>query len=192
MNLRAALAFVTALAASSDAFAHPGHFPVATIAAGLAHPWLGIDHALTALAVGLWACTQPTGRRWRAPAAFVTAMIVGAFVGRGLGAPIWIDIGIAGALVLLGLLLLAGTRLRPAAALSGIAAFAILHGLAHGAEAPPHGHFVHYVAGLAASTLLLHAVGIAIGTGVRRVALGAWPLVALACSAAGVCLLATA
>jgi urease accessory protein len=49
--------FLTAvflLAASGTAFAHPGH-DVSGFAAGLMHPFSGLDHLLAMVAVGLWA-----------------------------------------------------------------------------------------------------------------------------------------
>jgi urease accessory protein len=181
---------VAALAVS-DAWAHAGHFPVATFAFGFEHPWVGLDHALAAIAVGLWASAQQSGDRWRAPVAFVASMAVGALAGRALGAPPFVDSGIAGSVVLLGALLWTGQRLAPALSLAGIALFAILHGLAHGAEAPAAGSWPGYLAGLALGTMLLHGVGIAGGLVARRYAPQLWPVLAIACSAAGVWLLAT-
>ena len=54
------LAAVLLLAASSTAFAHPGH-NVSGFAAGLMHPFSGLDHLLAMVAVGIWAA-QGGGR----------------------------------------------------------------------------------------------------------------------------------
>jgi urease accessory protein len=91
----------------------------------------------------------------------------------------------------MGALLLAERRLRPTASLAAIALFAILHGFAHGAEAPAAGSWPEYLAGLAAGTMLLHIVGLFGGQLVRRHAPPLWPALAIACSAAGAWLLAT-
>ena len=50
--LPAALIF---LLAPAVAFAHPGHGGSWGLAAGLAHPFLGIDHLVAMTAVGFWA-----------------------------------------------------------------------------------------------------------------------------------------
>ena len=47
--------------ASSAAFAHPGH-DVSGLAAGLMHPFSGLDHLLAMVAVGLCAGGRPSGR----------------------------------------------------------------------------------------------------------------------------------
>ena len=117
-------------------------------------------------------------------------MVLGALAGHAFGAPSYVDAGIAGSLVLLGVLLLAERRLSPTSSLVAIGMFAILHGLAHGAEAPSAGSWPEYLAGLAAGTLLLHGVGLLGGQVVRRHAPRLWPALALACSVAGVWLLA--
>jgi len=191
MRYRSLTMFVAAALSISDAWAHPGHFASATFAFGFQHPWVGLDHALAAVAVGLWASAQQTGRRWTAPVLFVASMVAGALTGHALGAPSFVDAGIAGSLVLLGALLLAERRLASWVSLTGIALFAIMHGLAHGAEAPSTGSWPEYLAGLAAGTMLLHCVGLGSGHVVRRHAPRLWPVLAIACSVAGAWLLAT-
>jgi len=191
MSLRSILAFALAAVVVPDAWAHAGHFAVATFGFGFEHPWVGLDHALAAIAVGLWASAQEAGNRWRAPAAFVASMVVGALAGHTFGAPPFVDAGIAGSLILLGALLLAERRLPPAFGLAGVAFFAIMHGLAHGAEAPSSGSWPEYLAGLAAGTALLHVTGLAAGYFVRRRVPRLWPALAIAFSIAGAWLLAT-
>src|SRR5215470_2383120 len=124
MNQRSILALALAALAVPDAWAHPGHFAAATFAFGFQHPWVGLDHALAAIAVGLWASAQQAAHRWRAPAAFIASMVIGALAGHTFGAPLLVDTGIAGSLILLGALLLTERRLPPALSLAGIAFFA--------------------------------------------------------------------
>ena len=60
---------LTALTFSSMAYAHPGH-----AMAGLVHPFLGIDHLLAMVAVGVWASQLGGRARWMLPAIFVAIM----------------------------------------------------------------------------------------------------------------------
>ena len=177
--------FFAAVLTTPDAWAHAGHFPVATFAYGFEHPWVGPDHALAAIAVGLWASTQGVGRRWLGPVVFVASMVVGALAGYALGELAFVDLGIAGSLVLLGTLLLARERVSNAAALGAIAGFAVLHGLAHGSEAPTAGWWPGYLAGLATATMLLHLLGLEIGMLIRQRVPGLWPIAGVAVAAAG-------
>ena len=76
--------FLTAIfliAASSSAFAHPGH-DVSGFAEGLVHPFSGLDHLLAMVAVGLWAAQGNTMKRggrkvWLLPATFMTMLAAG-------------------------------------------------------------------------------------------------------------------
>jgi urease accessory protein len=181
---------VVCLAAASEAAAHPGHFATATFAFGFEHPWLGLDHMLAAVGVGLWASAQGAGHRWWGPLTFVSSMVVGALIGHSFGAPEMIDTGIAGALVLLGVMLLFADRVPLPAGLGMIAAFAVLHGLAHGSEAPSVGSWPAYLTGLVAGTFVLHVVGVGGGSLVRRSVPRLWPALAVAFALAGGWLLA--
>lgn len=64
---------VTTLLFSYPAFAHPGH-DLTSIWGGALHPLTGLDHLLTAVAVGLWA-EGPAGRMdgW-VPLGFIPAL----------------------------------------------------------------------------------------------------------------------
>jgi urease accessory protein len=191
MDPRRLLILLAAMLVAANAWAHAGHFTEATFAFGFIHPWIGLDHALAAVAVGLWASAQRIGSRWKGPAVFVGSMIAGALSAHSLGAPSYVDAGIAGSLILLGGLLLAERQLPAAPGLAGIAVFAVLHGLAHGAEAPESGSWPLYLAGLAVGTLLLHLVGLLGGRLVRVHVPRLWPALAIALSIVGAWLLAT-
>src|SRR3989338_9868752 len=77
--------FLTAillLATSSTAFAHTGH-NITGLAAGLMHPFSGLDHLLAMVAVGLWAAQGNTKKRggrkvWLPPATFMAMLAAGA------------------------------------------------------------------------------------------------------------------
>ena len=59
-----------------------------------------------------------------------------------------------------------------AAAMSLVGAFAVFHGLAHGAEMPANASGLEFAAGFMSATALLHAAGIVAAVGVARLAGG--------------------
>lgn len=131
---------------------------------GLAHPWLGLDHALAMLAVGLWARQQGDKHVLRLPLAFVLLMVVGTCLARwGLPLPA-LEAGLASSVLVLGLLLLFALRLPGAAGVALVGTFAVLHGHAHGAEIPSSASMLAYVSGFVVATASLHALGIATGS----------------------------
>jgi len=163
----AALA-VFGAALSQGAFAHGLHADAAGVGSGLAHPFVGLDHLLAMLAVGLWAA-QAGGRAvWALPAAFLAMMGAGAALAWfGVDLPA-VEPGVAASVLVLGLLVAMAVRLPVALAAGVVAAFAVLHGYAHGAEMPVAGSVAGYVVGFLAGTALLHATGLGIGTLLRE------------------------
>jgi urease accessory protein len=153
---------------STAAFAHPGH-PHMDFAGGFAHPLTGLDHLLAMVAVGLWA-SQLGGRAlWLLPLTFLTTMAAGAVLGFGSVALPWIEIGIAGSVLVLGALVALTLKPSLAVGVPLIALFAVLHGYAHGVELPANASGLTYGAGFMAATLALHLVGIGIGLLASRV-----------------------
>ena len=161
-NLLSLAAAVTA-GFSTAALAHVGDHSHMSFTEGLLHPFAGLDHVLAMVAVGLWA-SQLGGRAlWLLPLTFPAVMAVGAALGlSGVTLP-WIEIGIAGSVMVLGAVV--ALALRPSLAISIplIGAFALLHGYSHGIELPAGTSALSYGAGFIAATLVLHAVGIATG-----------------------------
>jgi urease accessory protein len=144
---RIALAIVLA-AAALPALAHPGHAG-AGVAAGLLHPFTGLDHLLALLAAGIW-----SARRRGGCAFFLAAMAAGAAAGMaGVAVP-----GLEGALALsvivAGVLVACAVRLPAVTGFLLLGICAALHGNAHGLELPSSGAAAGY---LAASALLLAA-----------------------------------
>lgn len=174
----------TAVAAS----AHTGH-GTASLVEGLAHP-LGADHLLAMVAVGVWSCTVMAGaRRWLGPLVFLAAMTVGAALGMaGLTLPLT-EVGIAMSVSMLGAMLLVGGRLPANAGLVLIAAVALLHGLAHGAETPAGGSLAAYAGGFLAATTLLHVTGVGFGAALCREKAAVWRALGMALGGAGLVLL---
>jgi urease accessory protein len=148
---------------STAALAHVGDHSHMSFTEGLLHPFSGLDHMLAMMAVGLWA-SQLGGRAlWLLPLTFPAVMAAGAALGlSGVTLP-WVEIGIAGSVMVLGAVV--ALALRPSLAISIplIGAFALLHGYSHGVELPAAASALSYGAGFIAATLVLHAVGIATG-----------------------------
>jgi urease accessory protein len=159
----ASLALVAAATAfSTAAFAHPGH-PHLDAAGGFAHPLSGLDHLLAMVAVGLWAAQLGGRALWLMPLTFVATMTAGAALGSGGTAMPVVEIGIAASVLVLGAMV--ALRLNPSLVigLPVVAAFAALHGYAHGVELPADASGLAYGAGFIAATLALHLVGIGLG-----------------------------
>ncbi len=153
--------------AASAAQAHTGHAN-SGLFEGLSHP-LGLDHLLAMLAVGVWSVAAlPSDKTAWGPITFLLALLASAALGvTGVTLP-WQEQLISLSVVLFGLMLLfAKQRLPMAVGLGLIAAAATLHGLAHGAEAPPTG-LAAYAMGFILTTTALHFCGVAAAQALRR------------------------
>lgn len=158
-----------ALAAlATPAFAHTGVEPhMHGFLAGLAHPLGGLDHALAMIAVGVWSALAARRQVWIVPAIFVAAMLAGAGLAQaGVALPA-AETAIAMSVVALGVLIAVGVGLPGGAGAALVALFAVFHGYAHGIEAT--GTVVGYMAGFAATTAVLHLVGIVLGKAIAVV-----------------------
>ena len=143
----------------------------AGFAHGFLHPVGGWDHLLAMVAVGLWAAQRGGAALWALPAAFVTAMIGGGLLGMtGIALPA-VELGIAGSVIALGALIAAQSRLSLPVSLAVVAAFALFHGHAHGAEMPEAAQPLLYGLGFALATALLHGAGVAAALSLRGIAL---------------------
>jgi urease accessory protein len=159
-----AIAFVAV--SGSAAFAHPGHG--GGLADGLTHPFTGIDHMLAMVAVGLWAAQLGGRAIFALPLAFPLMMAAGAALGMSGMAMPWAEIGIVASVVVLGAMVALGVRASLAVSVALVGVFAIFHGYAHGSEFPGSASPWLYGAGFIAATLVLHAIGIAIGLVAQR------------------------
>jgi len=176
MLLRALLA-AAVMAVASPASAHVGQHMGFSIGSGFAHPLLGLDHLAAMVAVGLWSALAGGRRLWIWPAAFVGAMLAGGVIGQaGIGLP-QVEPAIAVSVIVLGALVATGLKAPVVIGAVLVAAFAIFHGHAHGAEAPVDA-WAGYASGFVLATALLHLIGIAAGTALQR-GMGAMPVRAL-------------
>jgi urease accessory protein len=149
-------------ALSSAALAHTGLEHAFSFASGFKHPFTGLDHLLAMVGVGLWAGLNGGRALWLWPVAFVGVMVLGGLLGiSGIAVPL-VEAGILTSVVVLGLLVLTAVKLPAAAGAILVAAFALLHGHAHGAELPGEAAAPTYAAGFAIATAILHAVGISV------------------------------
>ncbi|EEG08647.1 HupE/UreJ family protein [Pseudogulbenkiania ferrooxidans] len=179
------------LALSAAAQAHPGH-GVSGLDSGFVHPFSGLDHLLTMLAVGLWSWQIGGSARWHGPLTFMLMLAVGGALGwAGLAVP-GLETGIAASVVATGMLVAFAAQPGRTAALAVIGAFAVLHGMAHGLEMPGNVSGLAYAAGFVLASGLLHAAGLLLGAGQARVRASRLLVrgAGVAISASGVALLA--
>ncbi|MEQ9330911.1 HupE/UreJ family protein [Thalassobaculum sp.] len=165
LTTAAALSLVAA-----PAFAHSGTGAAGGLAAGFAHPLLGLDHLLAMVAVGAWGALLGGRALWLVPAAFVAAMVAGGTLAvSGVALPM-VETAIALSVVALGVMVAANVRLTVGAGMAVVAAFAVFHGHAHGSEMAAGLSTFGYTAGFALATALLHAAGAAATLAVVRLA----------------------
>ncbi|HSR81075.1 MAG TPA: HupE/UreJ family protein [Hyphomicrobiaceae bacterium] len=164
-NLHAILLLVlTAI----PAVAHTGDFSGGLLG-GFAHPLFGPDHVVAMVAVGLWGAFLGPPAMFALPIVFPLVMAVGGALGI-VGVPLpAAELAIAASAIVLGLMVASAARPPLWVAATIVAAFAIFHGYAHGAELPVGMDAAAYSIGFVTATGLLHLAGIALGLTVR------WP-----------------
>ena len=155
---------------TTAAFAHAETGVAGGLVSGLLHPVLGFDHLVAMVAVGLWGAQLGKPAIWLLPITFPVVMAIGALAGvADLPLP-FVEFGIAGSALVLGIMV--ALCLKPpfwaAAVLVGL--FALFHGHAHGTEVPSAVNPLAYGVGFVTATGLLHLAGILIGVLVR------WPV----------------
>ncbi|HEY4143390.1 MAG TPA: HupE/UreJ family protein [Pseudolabrys sp.] len=146
---------------AGPAFAHPGHIETSSFAAGVAHPFSGIDHIAVMVAVGLWAALKGSRALWVWPAAFVGVMLIGGALGMAQVALPFVEPGILASVVILGLFVTLAVDLPVVTGAVIVGVFALFHGHAHGSEVAENISGVEYMAGFALATATLHLIGIA-------------------------------
>jgi urease accessory protein len=169
-RLKLAAAFVVVgITAPGMAQAHPLASESLGLLAGFSHPLRGFDHVLAMVAVGLYAYQQGGRALWGLPLAFVVMMAAGAGLGMAGINPTnaLTESGIAGSLLLFGLLLTLGRRLPFAVTAGLVGLFAIFHGLAHVEEMPQSVSALAYASGFVIATVLLHATGLGLADAFR-------------------------
>jgi urease accessory protein len=162
MRIKKLSALIASLLVSNVAFAHPGH-ELSGFISGVAHPFLGLDHILAMIAVGIWAAQIGGRAMWAVPCAFVGVMILGAIMGMsGLTIPAP-EFGIALSVLLLGLLIAFKFKMNTGLGMTIVGVFALFHGYAHGVEMPQMISSSLYAMGFICATAALHMLGVALG-----------------------------
>lgn len=161
MNASRTVALAGMSLLAGTATAHTGDHAAAGFAGGLAHPFMGLDHLLAMIAVGLWAAQQGGRALWAVPAAFVGTMALGGTLAwSGIALP-QAEAAIALSVLVLGVLVATRRRWAVTAGAALAAGFALFHGYVHGLEMPLAASPVPYAAGLMLATACLHGIGIA-------------------------------
>jgi urease accessory protein len=158
LPFRTALLALAALPLQAVAHSGPGlHFDIVQ---GLSHPFVGLDHLLVMIGVGLFAATLGRRARWQVPTTFVAVMAlaaVAAMTGLVGGSPA--EHLLALSLLVIGVPIAMALKPSLPSALALVAVCAAVHGHAHAVELPATTMATPYLAGMLLSTALLHAVG---------------------------------
>lgn len=153
---------------TNTASAHTGTHEIS----GFIHPFLGLDHLLVMLGVGLWASRLNRLNASLTIAAFLTFMAIGAGLAVfGLNIQ-GVETGILASVLITGLLLVAPRQLPSGVCGALLASFAVLHGFAHGAEMPLAAEPIHYAVGFLLATAVLHGIGLGLGLLLSKHSLG--------------------
>jgi urease accessory protein len=145
------------------AHAHVEQGQAAGFFTGMGHPLSGLDHVLAMIAVGLWGAQLGAPSLWLLPVTFPIVMALGGMLAL-VGVPLpGVEVGIAASAILLGLAVMSELRPPLAAAVALVGLFGVFHGHAHGTELPPGQSALLYSMGFVAATGCLHGVGVAIG-----------------------------
>ncbi|WP_417726625.1 HupE/UreJ family protein [Roseovarius sp.] len=152
---------------ATPAAAHLPEGEYGSFLAGVTHPLFGLDHVLAMIAVGLWAAQIGGRALWAVPSAFVLSMLVGFLVAlTGLSLPL-VEPMILASIMVLGLVVAFALRPVPGLAMAAVAVFALFHGHAHGGELG-QAQALHFGAGFAIATAVLHAAGLLIAFAAAR------------------------
>ncbi len=136
------------------AIAHPGHAGDG-FGVGFMHPFLGLDHLLAMVVVGIWSVLY-SRRVWLAPLCFVSFLAIGALLGHGGLVVPQLEPLVAASVLVLGLMLTLPLGRGTSAPLAVIGAFALCHGMAHGGELGAAGGVL---AGIVLGSAILHGAG---------------------------------
>lgn len=135
MSLRPFASVLALLTLPGVALAHPEPSEAASFMSGLLHPLTGADHLLALLGVGIWAALQSNAfLKWAIPSLFLVSLLVGFQSGAQHLSDPYLETELALSVVALGVMLALRARWVPVVALGVAAAFAWVHGYAHGIE----------------------------------------------------------
>jgi urease accessory protein len=147
---------------------HTGFGPVSGFEAGFLHPVSGLDHILAMVSVGILAAQLGGKSIWLIPLSFVSMMIIGASFGFfGMAIP-FVEYGIIGSVIVLGLAIAFGHKTPLTLAITIVGISSVFHGNAHGLEMPNNISGIEYGLGFTIATALLHMTGILINLFIHK------------------------
>jgi len=141
-------------------YAHTGSESLTGLADGFMHPFMGIDHLLVMLAIGLWASVLGGYRLWLLPLVFLSAMFVGAMLSFNGFEINGMEAWVAFSVLAIGLILRQNKEVSIIAACSLISVFALAHGYVHAQEIGSGLGVKGYAMGFLMATTILHLIGI--------------------------------
>ncbi len=157
---------------ANTASAHTGAHEINGFLSGFSHPFMGLDHTLVMLGVGLWASRLTRFNASLTIAAFLSFMGIGASLALLDLSIQGVETGILASVLTTGLLLSVSRQLPSVLTIGLLASFALLHGFAHGAEMPQAAEPINYAFGFLLATALLHAIGLGFGVMLNKHQLG--------------------
>lgn len=130
---------------------------------GFTHPFLGLDHAVAMVAVGILSASHKKTEIWLYPTVFVGALVIGALLGmQAIELPL-VEYAISLSVFLLGLSTLFIDYVPSKINTVFIFIFGLFHGHAHGSEIPDLAQPLIYIAGFSLASALLHLLGVFFG-----------------------------
>lgn len=144
---------------AAPAHAHTGVDATHDLAFGFAHPFGGLDHLAAMVAVGWLGARQRGLWRLAPPCAFLAFMSVGAMLGELDVPPNLLQALTFNSVIVLGVMLTTSLGASALIDLFLVGGLGLLHGLAHGADAPQGMKGFLYLYGLVAATGLGHIIG---------------------------------
>ncbi len=147
----------------SSLFAHANLEPPEGALSGFLHPFLGFDHLLAMVTVGLLSAVMGGRAIWLVPISFVYMMLFGAMLGLGAVMFPFVEYGIACSVLVLGVALYVMRKGSLIWTMLVVGLFGLFHGHAHGWEMPTAAKPYYYVIAFLASTIMLHLSGVFIG-----------------------------
>lgn len=139
--------------------AHPGHELHGSFALGLMHPLTGWDHLTVLLCLGLLAAGRGARIALSAGALLTAALAGGAALGLMFPEAAFVEQAILATLLVTVSLLLFRVQIGRSALLTLCLGFTLVHGMAHGQEAPA-GSLTAYFAGFTLAGALVFASGV--------------------------------
>lgn len=153
---------------AAPATAHAHWIGGSGLMSGLTHPFLGTDHLLAIIAVGIVSTLWKGKIIWKIPGTFVALMVVGGLMGMdGVRLP-FAETGIALSILLLGTMLAIQKQIPLEIMLMSVALFGMMHGYAHGSELPGAASPLRFGMGFVMATSVLHLAGALIGRMARE------------------------